>query len=105
MATTFLKILELSNGTADANEANLLAYIEENGFNIMKMMGLGTDGAAVMTGKRNGVAVRFKKRQLLLTSVHCVCHRLALAAAQAGNDVLHMAYLVTVVLLLSKQHC
>ena len=26
-------------------------------------------------------------RQPLLTSIHCVCHRLALAAAQAGSDV------------------
>ena len=61
--------------------------MDENNLSVSKMMGLGTDGAAVMTGKCNGVAARFKRRQPLLTSIHCVCHRLALAAAHAGNDV------------------
>ena len=87
VATTFLKICELCNGTADTIEMTLLGYMEENSLTMSKMMGLGTDGDAVMTGKHNGVAARFKQRQPLLTSVHCVCHRLALAAAQAGNDV------------------
>ena len=87
VATTFLNICELPNGTADTIETTLLAYMDENNLSVSKMMGLGTDGAAVMTGKRNGVAARFKRRQPLLTSIHCVCHRLALAAAHAGNDV------------------
>ena len=64
--------------------------MEENGLTMSKMMDFGTDGAAVMTGKHNGVAARFKQRQPLLTSVHCVCHHLALAAAQAGNDVTYI---------------
>ena len=87
VATTFLNICELPNGTADTIETTLLAYMDKNNLSVSKMMGLGTDGAAVMTGKRNGVAARFKRRQPLLTSIHCVCHRLALAAAHAGNDV------------------
>ena len=84
VVTTFC---ELSNSTADTNETTLLAYMEGNNLCLSKMVGLGTDGAAVMTGKRNGVAAQFKERQPLLTSVHCVCHRLALAAAHAGKDI------------------
>ena len=41
-----------------------------------------------MTGRINGVGARLKRRQPILTSFHCVCHRLELAAAQAGS-VLH----------------
>ena len=87
VATTFLKICELSNGTANTIETTLLSYIEENGLTTSRLTSLGTDGAAVMTGKCNGVAARFRLCQPLLTSVHCVYHCLALTAAQAGNDV------------------
>ena len=52
-----------------------------------KMVGLGTDGASVMTSVHNGVGGRLIWCQQILTSTHCVCHRLAIAAAQGGNDV------------------
>ena len=52
-----------------------------------KMVGLGTDGASVMTSVHNGVGARLIWCQQILTSTHCVCHRLAIAAAQARNDV------------------
>ena len=87
VSTSFLKICELFNGTADTTETTLVAYMEDKGLSMSKMVGLGTDGASVMTGVHNGVGARFKRRQPVLTSIHCVCHRLALAAAQAGNDV------------------
>ena len=109
-ATTFLKICELCNGTAETSEMTVLGYMEENGLTMLKTIGLGTDGAAVMTGKRDGIAARFKQRQPLLTNVQCVCHRLALVA---GNDVAYIhvcictyeiqAYPVTIVLFLPKQ--
>ena len=40
-----------------------------------------------MAGRVNGVAARLKRRQLIRTSIHCVCHHLAVAALQAGKDV------------------
>ena len=51
------------------------------------MVGFGSDGAAVMTGKHAGAAARLKQRQPMLTSIHCIAHRLALAASQAGDGV------------------
>ena len=36
------------------------------------------------------MAARLKRRQLILTSFHCVCHRLALAAGQAGKEVAYI---------------
>ena len=87
VATNFLKICKLFNGTTDTIETTLVTYVEDKGLSVSKMVGLGTDGANVMTGIHNGVGARFKRRQPILTAIHCVCHRLALAAAQAGNDV------------------
>ena len=87
VVTNFLKICELFNGTADTTETTLVANMEDKGLSMSKMVGLGTDRASVMTGVHNGVGARLKRCQPILTSIHCVCHRLALAAAQAGNDM------------------
>ena len=50
-------------------------------------MGLGSDGASVMTGVRSGVSTRLKADNLYIVNIHCVAHRLALAAAQASDKV------------------
>ena len=85
--TGFMKIIELLNGTAETIETALLKYLENKSLPLAKFVGFGTDGEKVMTGRVNGVAARLKRHQPILTSIHCVCHRLALAAAQAGKDV------------------
>ena len=51
------------------------------------MLGLATDGASVMTGKRNGVAAFLRRECKLLLNVHCICHRLALACGDANDHV------------------
>ena len=51
-----------------------------------KLTGVATDGASVMTGKRNGVASTLREESKLLLSVHCICHRLALACNDANDD-------------------
>ena len=51
------------------------------------LAGFGNDGASATTGKHSGVAARIKMKQLILISIHCITHRLALAAAQAGDKV------------------
>lgn len=52
-----------------------------------KLSSFGSDGASVMVGNRNGVAAKLREHNAGLLSVHCVAHRLALATAQAGNQV------------------
>ena len=51
------------------------------------MFGLGTDSAAVMTGRLNGLGAKVKRRNPELVQVHCVAHRLNLAASQAGKTM------------------
>lgn len=53
---------------------------------LARLTGLGFNGAKVMTGRINGVAA-IKRRQPMLTTIHCVCHHLALAASQAGTFI------------------
>ena len=84
---SFLKICQLGNGLATTIESTLLAYFEEKGIAVANMVGFGSDGVRVMTGRNNGVGAKLKQRQPSLTCVHCVCHRLALAASHAGKDV------------------
>ena len=65
VATTFLKICELFDGTANTIESSLQEFMPDKGLPVSKMVGLGTDGASVMVGRHNGVAARFKQRQPL----------------------------------------
>ena len=85
--TVFLKIVELANGCAETIEAALMAYLEEQSIPLSRLVGFGSDGASVMIGKHSGVATRLKNKQPILTSIHCMAHRLALAAGQAGEKI------------------
>ena len=52
-----------------------------------RIVGLGADGAAVMTGRHNELGVKLKQFKNILIQVHCVAHRLNLAASQASKDI------------------
>lgn len=51
-----------------------------------KLIELATDGASVMVGRKNGLAAKLKDVNPRLISVHCVCHKLALACTDAKDD-------------------
>ena len=84
------KFLALKN-IARANAENITQSIkttlkEHGGFTdanlYQKMIGFGADGASVNMGCHNGIGARLKRKQPLLTSVHCMAHRLELAFKQ-----------------------
>ena len=52
-----------------------------------KMRGIGTVGAATMTGRLSGVVTRLKELATSPVSGHCAAHRLNLAASQAAIAV------------------
>ena len=85
--TSFLQITDIPNGTADTIEAALLQVLSGNGIDLSRLRGFGTDGAAVMTGSRNGVATKLRSHSPRMISVHCINHRLALAAAHAADGI------------------
>ncbi|XP_070564482.1 uncharacterized protein C17orf113-like [Ptychodera flava] len=83
--TVFLRNVTVHNGTAETVMDAILETLRANDIAPRKVMGLGSDGASVMTGKHNGVAARFKRKNPFLVSVHCAAHRVALAATDASK--------------------
>ena len=84
---SFLHIGDVADGTEETIEGAIVAFMETNGLNINKLRSFGSDGCAVMVGRVSGVASRLKVRQPRLVSVHCINHRLALAAAHAADNI------------------
>lgn len=74
------------NGTAETVTSALLTALEERGITTSKVMGFGSDGAAVMMGCKTGVAKRLKDQNPFMINIHCVAHRVALAASAAGKE-------------------
>ena len=87
VTTSFLAIVDLPDGTAESIEVAVVDIAEQKSIDVSRLRGLGSDGAPVMTGVRSGVAKRLKDRFPKLISIHCVNHRLALAAAHAADGI------------------
>ena len=58
VCTVFLKITDLFDGKAETIERALLDFCEAAEIDMRKVMGFGSDGAAVMIGRRSGVSTR-----------------------------------------------
>ena len=50
-------------------------------------MGLGSDGAKVMTGTGEGVTGHLLRVNPMLLNFHCIAHTLAVVSSQAANEV------------------
>ncbi|KAJ3595511.1 hypothetical protein NHX12_004814 [Muraenolepis orangiensis] len=85
--TSFLGNYNLHSGTAQCIYEKVAEVPRGTGVELSKVMGLGSDGASVMTGKRAGVGALLKRDNLFLIQVHCIAHRAALAAVEAANAV------------------
>ena len=85
--TVFLRITDLFDGKAKTIEKALLQFCETAGIDMRKVMGFGSDGAAVMIGKKSDVSTRLRVHNSFMVNIHCVAHRLALAAAQASESI------------------
>ncbi|WAR11569.1 ZN862-like protein [Mya arenaria] len=60
------------------------------GIDIKNMVGISTDGASVMTGKKGGVVKLLRDYSPVLVGVHCAAHRVALATSQAAKLIPEM---------------
>lgn len=56
-------------------------FTSHTGLDMVKMRGIGTDGAGTMTGCRIGVVVRLKEITPSAIGVHCAAHRINLASS------------------------
>ncbi|XP_070573021.1 zinc finger protein 862-like [Ptychodera flava] len=83
----FLSVSPLSNATSEQLYLDVKDILKEKGLLLSNLISLGTDGASVMTGKRQGLTTRFKKDNPFILSQHCAAHKLALASGQAADCV------------------
>ena len=97
--TVFLRYLQLNGGICErilcfavapdltglglANQ--LLAIIEETGLDIKNLVGQGYDGAAVMSGDKNGVQKHIAYKCSTAAYVHCAAHSLNLCLVKAAE--------------------
>ncbi|KAJ8050279.1 hypothetical protein HOLleu_03419 [Holothuria leucospilota] len=100
----YLKIIDClaDRHTLDAETISsiVVKYIEDHDLSYKHLKGIGTDGAAVMTGRSNGAVKRIRQKQLSAQNdeeftceavgCHCTAHKLNLASQQAGN---HISYI------------
>ena len=84
----FLADVELNSANAEGITKKVLEVLEEKKISTRKITGIGTDGAAVMSGKHSGFGARMQRQASpFALQVHCVAHRLALASGQAADTV------------------
>ena len=83
----FAANIEVKDGKADTIYSAVLNYLNSNNIPVKKLSGLRTDGASVMTGRHNGLAVRLQMLNTKIVAVWCVAHKLALVAHWAAKAV------------------
>ena len=92
------RFLDLSDGKAPTIVDAITTYLECVDLNIDDLSSFGSDGASVMTGRHAGVAAMNSQ----IISVHCICHRLALASGQASNQIKYLRQMKEYLLALWK---
>ncbi|CAG2212072.1 unnamed protein product [Mytilus edulis] len=87
----FLSIDNLLEESDSANSTTItdriIKNIEEYGLKKDELCSFVSDGASVMVGSRSGVAAKLKEMNPLVISIHCICHRLALACTDTLQNV------------------
>ncbi|KAK0137821.1 Zinc finger protein 862 [Merluccius polli] len=86
----FLALVPIQDGKADSIVGAVREVVEKKEIPPHLICGLGTDGAAVMTGRINGVAKQLSEIWPGLLCTHCAAHRLALACKDAADKVPYM---------------
>ena len=85
--TVYSKDVEYEDGTGEGLAQEILNEAQKTKIPPSKMIGFGSDGASVMTGKNKGVKGRLKEQNAHMVHIHCMAHRLALCTSHAGSDI------------------
>ena len=79
--------IRIPDGIANTIALEVMSKLKSVGLQTVNLVGLGSDGASVMFGKKAGVGVQLKKEDPMLVHVQRVAHRLALACSDAAKDI------------------
>ena len=76
------------SANSEAISSMMLSTLKDFELSPGSMSSFVSDGASVIVGKNNGVAARLKQTaNSKLVSIHCICHRLALACTDILGDI------------------
>lgn len=94
--TTFLDLVPLINCDTDGIITAIKEALNKYHLDIQKLLRLGTDNAAVMTGINAGVYTKLKSEVRHLRLIKCVCHSLQLAVSHAAKEALprHLEFII-----------
>ena len=81
--TCFVGLVELKGGTSSCIFDSLMFFLTKLGLCLDNVVSLGSDGAASMVGRINGLATRLKKRSPYMLSMHCITHKTNLCLVDA----------------------
>ena len=84
--TKFLGNVKMTDGTANSITKTLLQVLAQRDLKVTQMIGFGSDGASVMTGRQAGVGAQLAQHAHSLVSIHCMAHRLALVCFDAVKE-------------------
>ena len=98
----FLDIIPLTKADAKTIYTTLVDVLRVKDIPLSKLVGMGFDGAATFSGKRNGVQSLLKKNFPHALYVHCHCHLLQLACVQAANHTPGIKHVYTTLTTLWK---
>ncbi|XP_060586448.1 uncharacterized protein LOC132742139, partial [Ruditapes philippinarum] len=83
--THFIENVTIDKGDAETVYQSLKSVVSEKGIDFSNVKFFGSDGAAVMTGKKSGVSARLSSDRPLIVNIHCMAHKLALCTSQAAE--------------------
>lgn len=79
---------KLQGITASVIYNSIVNYLDQKGLDKSKLFSFGSDGASVLTGRKNGVATKLKENlNPHMISIHCMAHRLNLVTSKAAENV------------------
>ena len=81
-STHFVANIECADGSGAGVAKTIIDTMDTFGVPMSKVMGFGSDGANVMTGKDKGATGMLLRHNPHLVNVHCVAHRLALCTSK-----------------------
>lgn len=83
----FLGLISLESSNADGIFEKLSAVLKDYGLEWEKLVGFGSDGASVVSGRNNSVWTRIKSKSPEAIHLTCICHSLNLVAEVAFNEL------------------
>lgn len=96
--TVFIGNHVINSGTAECIIEKIKDVLSGRGVVMARVVGLGSDGANVMVGRKAGVAQQLRQNDCpYLVNIHCGAHRTALAARDASKAVREISAYVTTI--------